>query len=211
MIIISHRGYWKTPEEKNCKAAFERSFALGYGTETDIRDRNRDLVIAHDMASEADMPLDEFFTIYKSYHKNLPLALNIKADGLAVKLKEYLEKYDITNYFLFDMSVPDQKVCLDHGLKSYTRVSDLEPVPTCYDRALGVWLDAFYSDWYQPKDIQTFLNDGKPVCLVSSDLHKRDYKSAWRMLKDNKLHHEAELTLCTDFPEEASTFFGLTA
>jgi hypothetical protein len=40
MQILSHRGYWQHPSEKNTEAAFRRSFLLGYGTETDIRDRD---------------------------------------------------------------------------------------------------------------------------------------------------------------------------
>lgn len=35
MIILSHRGYWKETHEKNLPIAFERSFSLGFGTETD--------------------------------------------------------------------------------------------------------------------------------------------------------------------------------
>ena len=46
MIVLSHRGYWKTPAEKNTAAAFRRSFDLGFGTETDVRDRGGELVIA---------------------------------------------------------------------------------------------------------------------------------------------------------------------
>ena len=49
MIILSHRGYWKLEEERNRAAAFQRSFDLGYGTETDIRDIQGKLVISHDM------------------------------------------------------------------------------------------------------------------------------------------------------------------
>ena len=85
MIVLSHRGYWKTPEEKNQPVAFERSFALGYGTETDIRDHNRNLVISHDMASATDLSLEDMLHIYRTHgrsaEKRLPLALNIKADG----------------------------------------------------------------------------------------------------------------------------------
>ena len=38
MQVISHRGYWKAASEKNTQTAFKRSFSLGYGTETDVRD-----------------------------------------------------------------------------------------------------------------------------------------------------------------------------
>jgi hypothetical protein len=32
--VISHRGYWKNPEEKNGELAFARSFGDGFGTGT---------------------------------------------------------------------------------------------------------------------------------------------------------------------------------
>ncbi len=82
MIVLSHRGYWKLPSEKNTKLAFERSFSMGFGTETDIRDRHSKLVISHDMADDKAIALEDFFAIYRQYPSNLPLALNIKADGL---------------------------------------------------------------------------------------------------------------------------------
>ena len=49
MKILSHRGYWKTAEEKNTATAMHRSFSLGFGTETDVRDYNGKLVISHDI------------------------------------------------------------------------------------------------------------------------------------------------------------------
>ena len=52
MIILSHRGYWKDVNEKNQQVSFERSFSLGFGTETDIRDYKGELVISHDIADE---------------------------------------------------------------------------------------------------------------------------------------------------------------
>lgn len=52
MIVLSHRGYWKNSLEKNKFVAFERSFSMGFGTETDIRDFNGELVISHDIADK---------------------------------------------------------------------------------------------------------------------------------------------------------------
>lgn len=106
------------------------------------------------------------------------------------------------------MSVPDQLVCLDHGLECYTRVSDVEPVPTNYGRSVGIWLDAFFGDWYGPKEVRSFLRDGKSVCLVSSELHKREHLGLWQMLRDHRLSQEPELYLCTDLPEAANSFFS---
>ena len=106
MIILSHRGYWRETTEKNLPIAFERSFSLDFGTETDIRDYKGELVISHDIADEKCISVKEMFKIYNKYDTSFPLALNIKADGLQVNLKELLEEYNITNYFVFDMSFP---------------------------------------------------------------------------------------------------------
>ena len=95
MIILSHRGYWKEIYEKNQKIAFERSFSLGFGTETDIRDYKGNLVVSHDIADDKCISVKELFEIYNKFDNTLPLALNIKADGLQVKLKELLEEYKI--------------------------------------------------------------------------------------------------------------------
>jgi hypothetical protein len=207
MNIISHRGYWCTDEEKNTEVAFERSFSLGFGTETDLRDRNGELVIAHDLSTESDLSFKVFCDIYLKNTGKLLLAINIKADGLATKLKESLERHGINNYFLFDMSVPDLRVSLAAGLICFTRVSDVETEPCYYGACKGIWLDGFYSDWYRSKDLFQFLRDGKQVCLVSSELHKRDPMPLWRMLKDAGMHREPQFTLCTDRPESAKLYF----
>jgi hypothetical protein len=81
MHIISHRGYWINKIEKNTNVSFERSFRLGFGTETDIRDYNGNLVISHDIPTGSSISIDEFFNIYNRQSNSI-LALNIKSDGL---------------------------------------------------------------------------------------------------------------------------------
>ena len=97
MEIISHRGYWKDPAEKNKTVAFDRSFSLGFGTETDFRDYQAELVISHDMATSESVKADSFFEAYNKYNYQPTLALNIKADGLQDKIKMLTEKYKISN------------------------------------------------------------------------------------------------------------------
>ncbi len=124
MIVLSHRGYWKDTFEKNKIISFERSFSLGFGTETDIRDYKGKLVVSHDIADEFCISVKNFFEIYNKYDNKIPLALNIKSDGLQTKLKQLLEEYKITNYFVFDMSIPDGLGYLRENIKSFTRESE---------------------------------------------------------------------------------------
>lgn len=208
MIILSHRGYWKDVLEKNQSVAFERSFYLGFGTETDIRDYKGELLISHDIADETCITVKEMFDIYNRYDNSLPLALNIKADGLQIKLKELLEECKIENYFVFDMSVPDGLQYLKHNIKSFTRESEYEQIPSFYDKAYGIWLDEFQGHWINKEVIEMHIKNNKQICIVSPDLHKREYKKEWQHYKEiEKELGIDDLMICTDYPEEAKEFF----
>lgn len=209
MIVLSHRGYWKEPSEKNSIIAFERSFQRGFGTETDIRDYKGELVISHDIADKSCIDVRHLFEIYNQYDNTLPLALNIKADGLQAKLKALLIEYNIENYFLFDMSVPDGLVCIKYGLKVFSRESEYESIPSFYEEAIGVWMDEFNSHWITKETIENHIIQKKAVCIVSPDLHKREYKAEWEHYKQIEKELMIDnLMLCTDYPEIAKDFFS---
>lgn len=208
MIILSHRGYWQDISEKNLPMAFERSFSLGFGTETDIRDYEGELVISHDIADEGCISVKEMFDIYNKYDNTLSLALNIKADGLQLKLKELLEEYKITNYFVFDMSVPDGLGYLKQNIKAFTRESEYEKTPSFYDEACGIWLDEFQGHWITKEVIENHIKNNKQICIVSPDLHKREYKNEWQHYKEIEKELGIDnLMICTDYPEIAKEFF----
>lgn len=208
MKIISHRGYWKTDEEKNKLISFDRSFKLGFGTETDIRDYNGELVISHDIPNENCMTLDFFLNMYKtSSESDLFLALNIKSDGLQLKLKEKLGEFGIENYFAFDMSIPDTLGYLRNNMNTFSRHSEYEPIPAFYNESKGIWLDAFNLIWYDDKIILDHIRKGKKVAIVSPELHKRNHLELWEYLKINYLHQLEDIILCTDIPEDAIEFF----
>ena len=73
MQIISHRGYWKNPDERNQHVAFVRSFDSGFGTETDLRDICGKIVVSHDMPTGNEITFEEVLRIMDG--RNLPLAL----------------------------------------------------------------------------------------------------------------------------------------
>ena len=211
MEIISHRGYWIGIEEKNTIKAFERSFFLGYGTETDLRDFNRQIVISHDMPNKTSLSADYFFNIYKkafsNASRNKTLALNVKSNGLQIPILNLLKDFGIEDYFLFDMSVPDLKLCIENGLNSFLRLSEYEKDLPFYNSIKGIWLDSFHDIWYDVDLILSHLNNYKKVCIVSSELHKRDYKKQWNFLAINNIHKFDNVILCTDLPEMATQFF----
>jgi glycerophosphoryl diester phosphodiesterase len=206
--ILSHRGLWRTPAEKNTAEAFVRSFSQGFGTETDVRDAGGALVISHDPARADALPLPAFFEIYNRYGAGLPLALNVKADGLAPLLRDHIVAHGIRNYFCFDMSVPDARGYLRCGLASFSRQSEEEREPAFYDRVAGVWMDAFDADWVAEGDVARHLAARKRVCIVSPELHRRPHLPFWDALRSFRLDaRRGDLLLCTDWPVEAKECF----
>ncbi|MFL2659586.1 MAG: hypothetical protein ACJ0GZ_01215 [Alphaproteobacteria bacterium] len=204
MKLLSHRGYWKQSKEKNTAVSFERSFSMGLGTETDIRDYNGEVVISHDIPTGGELKFIDMLKIYNKYDSNLPLALNIKSDGLQGKIKAQLQEQNIKNYFLFDMSMTDHIVSLKQGLKCYTRHSEYDNCPL-YEKSAGIWIDCFDSDWINENVINKHLQNNKTVCIVSPELHGREYISAWEKYKNIK---NDDVMLCTDLPEKAMEFFN---
>lgn len=205
MKVLSHRGWWEVPDQKNSLLAFERSLCAGFGVETDIRDRLGELVISHDMPRGGEPTLREFLDLVNGI--DLPIALNIKSDGLATELEKALAEYDIPDYFVFDASIPDSRAYLSAGLPICFRLSELEPLDPRAALGHGIWLDAFEGTWFDTKYITQLLSSHGRVCVVSPELHGREYLSCWRLLKP--LVGEAGLYLCTDFPEEAQNFLGM--
>ncbi len=205
MEILSHRGFWQDKRERNERIAFERSFDLGLGTETDLRDHNGEIVIAHDMPEGSPMTFAELLRIMDG--RNLTLALNVKADGMASRIKTLLKDFNHTNYFVFDMSVPDLVRQIAEDMIVFTGLSDIQPVPVLLENCAGVWLDCFRDDWYGPGLVDGLLSGGKRVCIVSSDLHGRDIAKQWNILKSMKRISSKDVLLCTDMPIEAMEFF----
>ncbi len=206
MQILSHRGLWQTQEERNNKEGFIRSFAAGCGTETDLRDICGKIVISHDMPKGNEISFEEVLQIMDG--RNLPLALNIKADGQGDAIKALLAQYNHTNYFTFDMSIPDMVVQINTGLKVFTGKSDILTIPVMLDKAAGIWLDSFYSDWFAAEDIDKIISSGKKVCVVSADLHKRETSKQWEIIRQSKYLSSNDLLLCTDTPLAAKEFFN---
>jgi glycerophosphoryl diester phosphodiesterase len=209
MEIISHRGYWKSDSEKNTTSAFERSFKLGFGTETDIRDYKGELVISHDIAEEDCLTFRDFINLYlNNILGSGTLALNVKADGLQLKAKEVLKEFSISNYFFFDMSIPDMMGYFNNGLKTYTRYSEYETVDQLVDLVDGIWLDGFRKDLIDEDFIKYILSLDKKVCIVSPELHNRELQPTWDKIRSLAVTNSTDnILICTDLPEQARDFF----
>tara|TARA_Y100000296_G_C5140876_1_gene240918 strand:- start:667 stop:1308 length:642 start_codon:yes stop_codon:yes gene_type:complete len=209
MEIIAHRGFWAQSSEKNTFSSFKKALENGYGIETDVRDLSGDIVISHDLPLGREDRLDSFLSLYGELGSHTILALNIKSDGLQEQLLNLFSKHSITNYFLFDMSIPDH-IKSKNDFITYCRQSEYEEINNrVYSFSQGVWFDLFERA-INKKDlevIQKYIDEGKKVCIVSPELHGRDYLNDWEKIKNYLPINSNELSLCTDYPDKAEEFF----
>ena len=207
MKILAHRGFWNANIERNSPMAIRQALEHGYGFESDVRDYRGRLVISHNIADEFCQDAEEVFEWLHEFNDEYCFAINIKADGLKDILRSYIDKYKISNYYLFDMSVPQMVEFREMGFRYFTRQSEVEPTPCMYEDATGVWLDGFWStNWITEELIQGHIKNGKEVCLVSPDLHGNEYREFWKNLKIWNVDN-TKILLCTDHPDEAKEFF----
>lgn len=208
MRIIAHRGLWMKPEDKNTISALKRALDAGFGIETDLRDRDGRLVIAHDPATDSSPLFSEFLSDVSGIVTDTAmLALNVKSDGLQPLVTEALRAVNPESAYVFDMSIPDTLGYRKTVVPIFVRQSEHEPEPILYESAAGVWLDSFERDWFGPELIRQHLDNGKIVAVVSPELHNRPYRMLWDMLKQFRGESEC-LQLCTDHPTEAEEFFN---
>jgi len=205
--VLAHRGIWREYREGNSLASLTSALTSGFGVECDVRDAYGKLMIAHDVVDDARPSVAELVDVYCGSSTSATLAVNIKADGLSSLIDSQLVRRGITNYFCFDMSVPETLRYRRLGLRYFTRESEYEPVPVLYDDAAGVWMDMFESDWITADLIRRHLDFGKQVAIVSPELHRRPHSAVWERLRADGLAQHPQVMLCTDHPNEARSFF----
>lgn len=208
--ILAHRGWWDQHEERNTTAALERALEAGFGIETDVRDRQGVLVISHDVPDADSRLLEDLLQTYSARGWSGVLGLNIKSDGLAAMLRPLLDRYDVSRYFTFDMSVPDTLGYIAIQAKPFTRWSEYERGSSLDDRADGVWMDSFGEDFVCVADIRRAAASGKRVAIVSPELHGRPHLEAWTTWRKSGIRTISgePIMLCTDFPDKAAAFFN---
>lgn len=210
MKLLCHRGMWARLGEQNTIDALMRAIGRGLGVETDIRDCDGSLVISHDPPiKEGTLPLDLFLEAYVGANRKPLLALNVKADGLQERLDKMLRAFDVGNYFVFDMSLPDALSYLKRGMPLAARLSEYEDGKRLLEKAETVWLDAFESEWYSIGDVSALLESGKRVCIVSPELHRRPHTKLWSDLARVPTDLAEKLYLCTDLFDEAQEVFNV--
>jgi glycerophosphoryl diester phosphodiesterase len=211
MQILSHRGLWKQTSEKNTLDSFKKSIDSNFGFEIDIRHLNEQLFVSHDPlnTNQKQLLFDDVLSYYQVNNSDVFIAINIKEDGLDMILNKTLKKFEISNYFFFDMSIPDMVSYYKNDIDFFTRQSEYEIQPALYEEAQGIWLDEFHTHWITLEDLKLHSLNNKKVCIVSPELHKRAHLTEWVNYKKylSTIEKTDNFFLCTDYPVEAKDFF----
>lgn len=192
-LIYAHRGMWHLKEEQNSKKSIEDCSPHGFGLETDFRSFNGNLIISHDPQKESD-PL----VVSELSFNNLPVAMNIKEDGLLDDYADFLRINKNEHSFLFDGSIPEMIKIKERGLPHALRLSEFErDLPW---ESNFVWVDAFISEWWIGDPLIINLMESKFLVFVSPEIHQREYINAWQYFKQIVHIGKANFGICTDFP-----------
>jgi hypothetical protein len=143
------------------------------GLEFDIRDsHNGNLRIVHDPFIDG-----EDFKRFISGYQHKTLIINVKSERIELKVLEYLQKFNITDYFFLDSSVPMMYLLSKQGItKQAVRFSEIEPIELALamkGKADWVWVDCFTKLPIDNSSYQILKNEGFKLCLVSPELQGR--------------------------------------
>ena len=168
-----------------------------YGVEVDIRSNNGKLVIHHDPFAQGD----DFEEWIKCYQHGT-LILNVKEEGLEVRLIDLMKQHDIDDYFFLDQSFPFLIKWSKLGeRRCAVRVSEFESIETALTLAGKidwVWVDCFTKFPLSGADAKRLQDAGFKLCLVSPELQGRPAESSIpelaKLLKDRHITADA---ICT--------------
>jgi len=206
--IIAHRGLWKEAAEKNSLIAFQRAINFGVGIETDVRDYQGEIVISHDLPDFTCLNFEYALELIGPglLADNLPICINIKADGLSARLEKLLSKYQNLKYFIFDASIPEIILYKKRGMPFLYRLSEYEMPSQLLNHASGVWLDTFEQAPLDKIGLHNVLSFGKETFIVSPELHGNEHIQFWQSLQE--FQSLQDVYLCTDEVEDAIKLFG---
>ena len=203
--VLAHRGLHSLVIQENSLESFKAAAYNGLGIEIDIRDNDREVVIAHDPPSGESLSFEKTLTELDDIGFKGTLAINVKSDGLIPEIHKLKPLLKRVGHYFFDMSIPQQVSYQKAELLTAIRVSDsnfesVSRVPNLNEKSV-IWLDSFDSEWWIGDPIVKLLESGAKVHVVSPELHGRDPEQAWLFLSEH-FYNFSNLGICTDHPFE---------
>jgi len=211
--ILAHRGLWFDPSQANHPESLTRALELGFGIETDLRDRNCEVVISHDPPNESAYAFEPLLFKWRNdgILKGRTLALNVKSDGLLEILDGVKLTLGQSPHFFFDMSFPQQIAFARAGVSLSARLSEFEFTNPQFWKNFQIperyWLDGFNSDWWLNDPVVDAICLSSQVAVVSPEIHGRDPGAVWDWFAQ-MIEKGCDMLICTDQPEEVLKFIS---
>lgn len=168
-----------------------------YGVELDIRYEADRLILHHD-----PFVTGEDFDQYLEHYKHRFIILNLKTEGIEEAVLKLMQKHNIDDYFMLDLSLPYLVKYANKGVKKMAvRYSEYEPIELAMsfkNKLDWLWLDCFT---HLPLNMEQYqkLKQNFKLALVSPELQGHgleqieNYK---KQLKDMEID-----AVCTKRPD----------
>jgi len=148
-----------------------KSVSKEHGVEIDIHAYKDILTLHHDPFIEG-VNFEDWLKFYN--HKFL--ILNIKEEGIEERVLEAVNKHNIKDFFMLDLSFPALMKLVKKGEERIaTRVSDYESVQSALllkNKVKWIWIDLFNKKFpILESDCKLLQDSGFKLCLVSPELH----------------------------------------
>lgn len=191
MIIVKHRVNLTTELQ---------TVPNNFGVEIDVRSFNGEIILNHNPLEEGEKFID-----WITHFNHKLLILNVKEEGLEVKLISILRNYNINSFFFLDQSFPSiYRMSQSNPQIVSIRASDFEPISTSILLNPGwIWLDSHSGNWEYIIESMYRLKETKiKTCLVSPELQRQDSSRERMMLKSMIREKSLEFdAVCTKFPD----------
>lgn len=139
------------------------------GIEFDIRDSNGSIIVTHDPFTEG-----EEFEIFLSKISKRFLIVNVKSEGIEIRVLELLKKYNFEEFFFLDCSFPSIVKLSRLGEKRialrFSEYENFANVVDNKDKINWVWVDCFTRFPLTKSIEEVFHSHGLKICIVSPEL-----------------------------------------
>lgn len=136
--------------------------------ELDLRYHKNNIILHHDPFNQG-----ELFENFLKTTKIDFIILNIKSEGIEEEVLRLVTKYNVSDFFFLDTSVPFMVKYIKKGWRNFAvRFSEYEPLNLALkfkEKVEWVWVDCFN---YLPLETKSYLELKKhfKICIVSPEL-----------------------------------------
>jgi len=149
---------------------------LDLGVEIDIRSNGNDLILHHDPFEDGVL-----FKDWLKYFSHKTVILNVKEEGLELRVLKLMKENNISDFFFLDQSFPFLlKTALLGETRCAVRVSEYEDIQTALSLSNmidWVWVDCFTKFPLNANDANKLIDSGFKLCFVSPELQGRTERS----------------------------------